>query len=114
MTWFLQTGCTEHEIQNTIGYDVPVMIMIGCSGDINHLDVEFERDYCCYEEACRIGTGYAKIITANLEKLIPIDISALKVKTVDFNIPFRKISEEVTAAKKFFPIMLILLKPMRI
>ncbi len=62
-------GRMERAIQEQLGYDIPVMTLIGASGNINHFDVSSRRNQICYREACRIGRGYAKIILGLLPKL---------------------------------------------
>ncbi|MFA7230620.1 MAG: hypothetical protein WC071_05070 [Victivallaceae bacterium] len=93
-------GRMEREIQNITGHDIPVLTLIGCSGNINHFDVFRNIPQSRYGEACRIGIGYASIIASQLYSLKAVTFDKITVQTEDFIIPFRKISEaEIKKAK---------------
>ena len=59
-------GRMEREIQRRLGEDVPVITLIGCSGNINHFDVNSSANQCCYEESKRLGRGYGERVAAIL------------------------------------------------
>ena len=61
-------GRMEREIQNHYGYDISVITLIGCQGNINHFNVKNNVNQTCYAEACRIGKGYAVQMVANYAK----------------------------------------------
>lgn len=86
-------GRMEKEIQNKIGYDVPVITLIGASGNINHFDVSTKRNQTSYKEACRIGKGYADIVFKQLKNLKPVT-GNLKVAKQTLKVIGRKISEK--------------------
>lgn len=86
-------GRMEKAIQDTLGYDVPVLTLIGCSGNINHFDVSTKRDQGSYAEACRIGAGYAAIVAKALKKLKKLTVKNLAVDSREITIPFRVITE---------------------
>ncbi len=93
-------GRMERTIQNSLGYDVPVLTLIGCSGNINHFDVSTKKDQASYAEACRIGDGYAKIVTGLLKRLKKMPVKKLACSVAEITIPFRMIAEtEVKNAK---------------
>jgi hypothetical protein len=93
-------GRMEREVQNIMGYDVPVLTLIGCSGNINHFDVSNDTDQTSYAEACRIGEGYGKIVAAAIDSLQPVEFDNITVNSCDIVIPFRDISEcEVERAR---------------
>jgi len=93
-------GRMERTIQNSLGYDVPVLTLIGCSGNINHFDVSTKKDQASYAEACRIGDGYAKIVTGLLKTLKKMPVKKLACSVAEITIPFRMIAEaEVKNAK---------------
>lgn len=85
-------GRMERELQNSLGYDLPVLTLLGCSGNINHFDVASSAPQAGYDEACRIGSGYGQIIAAQLDRLQKLDFSSITVEATDFTIPFRTIS----------------------
>ncbi len=87
-------GRMERTIQNTLGRDVPVFTMIGCAGNINHLDVTNDDEYYGYEEACRLGNIYAEIVGGLLDVLEPVEVNEIRVDSSDFVIPYQVISDE--------------------
>ncbi|MBO4345426.1 MAG: neutral/alkaline non-lysosomal ceramidase N-terminal domain-containing protein [Victivallales bacterium] len=96
-------GRMESEIQFRLGYDIPVMTIIGCQGNINHFDVGTDADQTSYAEATRIGKGYAAVILQSLYKLNKIDFSGIKVAAEELEVPFRQVSDEdYEAAKKVY------------
>lgn len=93
-------GRMEREIQSSIGYDVPVITLIGCSGNINHLDVKSGASQTCLTEACRIGKAYGNVVFKAIGNLKPVSIESLKVTTKRMTVPYRTIStDEVERAK---------------
>ena len=93
-------GRMERAIQNAIGYDVPVLTLIGCSGNINHIDVSNGDEYYSYAETCRVGTTYAGIIGGILKKLKKLPVARIAVSSTKLDIPYRTISDvEVKNAK---------------
>ncbi len=94
-------GRMEREIQQKLGYDVPVYTLIDCQGNINHFDVASGISQTSYTEACRIGKGYAEIIVGELGKLREFNPEGLKATLRTITIPFRDIpAEKVEDAKK--------------
>ncbi len=94
-------GRMERRIQQQFGYDVPVYTLIDCQGNINHFDVTDGTPQTDYEEACRIGEGYAEIIMPELSKLKLLEPESLQATLRTITIPFRTITpEEVTRANE--------------
>ena len=87
-------GRMERELQNYFGYDLPVMTLIGCSGNINHFNIKTDADQTNYKETNRVGKCYASAIIAGLNLLRPIKDDSLKVDSTVINVPFYTISEE--------------------
>lgn len=87
-------GRMEKAVQNELGCDVPLLTMIGCSGNINHFDVTNDNDQTCYAEACRIGKIYGEIIVGLLDVLEPVEVDNIQIDTSDFVIPYMFISDE--------------------
>ena len=90
-------GIMERVIQGEVGYELPVLTLIGCSGNINHFDVSSKIPQTSYGEACRIGKGYAGIILKAMHNLAPLGSAFLDVVTGDMEIPFQTISDEQLA-----------------
>jgi hypothetical protein len=81
--------------------------LIGCSGNINHFDVDQERDQCSYEISRTIGEGYADAI---LQRGLPASprtvgsasrAASLLVAEAEFETGPREISaDDMTTARK--------------
>ena len=94
-------GQMERTIQRTFGYEVPVITLIGASGNINHFDVGTRRNQTCYQEAKRIGRGYAKIVLEKVGRLKKVRAERLRIDSRAVSIPYRVISrEEVQHTRK--------------
>ncbi|OQA86759.1 MAG: hypothetical protein BWY31_01161 [Lentisphaerae bacterium ADurb.Bin242] len=65
------------------------MPLIGCSGNINHFDISTAANQTCYDEARRIGCGYAETIIKTLSKLQALPLAELRIY-----------SQKVTVAKR--------------
>ena len=87
-------GRMEREIQNALGYDVPVMTLLGCSGNINHFDINWADPQTSYEEAKRIGKGYAEVLVKALPSLQQVNISEFRLDSSSVRIPFCVITDE--------------------
>jgi len=90
----------ERAVQNALGRDVPVLTIMGCSGNINHFDVNSDANQTCYAEACRIGSIYAEIIVGLLDVLEPLEADKIRVDASDFVVPYQVISDERAAEAK--------------
>lgn len=94
-------GRMENEIQREFGYEVNVITLIGCSGNINHFDVSSGSCQTSYQEANRIGRGYARIILDNLKKAEKLSADDFGVATVKTAVKGRKIKkDELKKAKE--------------
>ena len=93
-------GRMERAIQDHYGYDIPVMTLIGCQGNINHFNVENDFDQTNYAEACRIGKGYAASIISMLYAAKKVDADTLQIDSEEFEAPYVQISDEDYAAAK--------------
>ena len=70
-----------------------VVPLIGASGNINHFDVSREIDQTHYDEARRIGEGYAESVQSALADLAPCERDELRACTVPFTTGPREIDE---------------------
>jgi len=93
-------GRLARTVQNGLGYDVFVMTLVGCSGNINHFDTSTDANQTQYAEACRIGKGYGEIVLGQLKKLEPLKTGTLSVASQDFAIPFRVLPEKMIGDAK--------------
>jgi len=85
----------EKAVCDKFGYQVNVITLIGCSGNINHFDVSTKKCQGSYAESKRIGKGYAKLLLENLKGLKKIhDDASFKVDSTMMHLPFRTITEE--------------------
>ena len=93
-------GRMERCIQNELGYDVPVMTMIGCSGNINHFDTLWDDPQTSYEEAKRIGRAYSEVVLRALGMTKKVETAPFSVTSKVITVPFTTISDEQLAAAK--------------
>ena len=96
-------GRMEVEIQNAFGYDIPVMTIIAPQGNINHFDVTTPGNQTGYEEAKRIGKGYANVILAALYRMKKVDETSITFGRREFDAPYLQLTdEEYAEAKKVY------------
>lgn len=89
-------GRLERELQIMLDYDVPVITLIGASGNINHFDLS-SRTEQSYDEATRIGAGYAETIFCALDDLKKQDVDGVRLAESRITIPYTVISDEDAA-----------------
>ncbi len=87
-------GHLSRLVKKKIGENIPVLVMVGTSGNINHFDVTTDRNQTCYEESRRIGKGYAKTVLDSLAQCEPVISVPLRVARTPFEVPPREVSEE--------------------
>lgn len=87
-------GFMERYIQDSLGKTLPVFTLVGPQGNINHFDITSEDPQTCYEEAERIGSGYAEIVLSNLDKVKKIAKPDVAAQSLKIKIPYRKIDKE--------------------
>ncbi len=96
-------GRMEAEIQRGLGEDVPVITIIAPQGNINHFNVKTDVSQTSYDEAKRIGRGYAAVILSSLYQLRPADCGSLKVFSREFEAPYMKVTDsEYAEAKRVY------------
>ena len=94
-------GRMTQAIQYELKESIPVLILDDASGDINHFDFRQDIKQTGYEEAVRIGRGYARIVLDALKDLKPIEADSVKVSNGTVTIPHRKLTEEEIAEAKY-------------
>ncbi|NLF93588.1 MAG: hypothetical protein GX564_06835 [Oligosphaeraceae bacterium] len=87
-------GRLEHEVQSQLGYNVPVISMLGAQGNINHFNVETAANQTSYEEATRIGKAYAAVILAALYQLRSVKVEKISTASQTIEVPFMSVSED--------------------
>ena len=96
-------GRMEAEIQRALDSDIPVMTIIAPQGNINHFDVSTTVNQTGYEEAKRIGKGYAAAILATLYRMQKMEDTAITFKRSEFDAPYLQLTdEEYAEAKKVY------------
>ena len=96
-------GRMEAEIQRALDSDIPVMTIIAPQGNINHFDVSTPVNQTGYEEAKRIGKGYAQAVLSALYRLQKMEDTAITFKRLEFDAPYLKLTdEEYAEAKKVY------------
>ena len=93
-------GRMEREIQNAVGYDLPVIMLLAAQGNINHFNVNNGVNQTNYGEACRIGKGYAAAIVSQLYALQPIVVNEIRVDSQELEVPYYKVTDEEYAEAK--------------
>lgn len=96
--WF---GRFAQEIQYQLKASIPVMVVDDASGDINHFDFRQNIKQTSYDEAVRIGRGYATIVIEALKNLETLPECKITVKNGSVTIPHRILTEaEISEAKR--------------
>ena len=93
-------GRFAQEVQHELKTSLPVIVVDDASGDINHFDFHQIINQSCYDEAVRIGRGYARIVLDALDKLEPVEEASVEVKNSTVVIPHRQISDAELAEAK--------------
>ena len=94
-------GRMERAIQEHYGYDIPVIMLLGCQGNINHFNVKSPVNQTCYAEACRIGKGYAAAVVQMLYSAEKIEVDRIQVDAEEFEAPVYHVTDaEYDEAKK--------------
>lgn len=93
-------GRFAQEIQHTLKYSLPVLVVDDASGDLNHFDFRQKIKQTSYDEATRIGRGYAAIVLNELDKLEPVTSEEVIIRNGSVTIPHRKVTPEELAEAK--------------
>ncbi len=94
-------GFLVRKVEKFIGNGSMFIPLIGCSGNINHFDVNKPFEQSSYQEAKRIGQGYASTIEKNLKNLKETEIAFVKAANIYVEVGSRKITEnEILEAKE--------------
>ncbi|MBO5923983.1 MAG: hypothetical protein J6Q81_05665, partial [Lentisphaeria bacterium] len=84
---------TAHETEKVLGQNSMCMPLIGCSGNINHFDINNPGEQASPEEAERIGCTYAASIEKALGNLQSEPLT-LQAAALDFHIGSRELFPE--------------------
>lgn len=96
-------GVMEKEIQKEAGYELPVMTITAPQGNINHFNVRTPGSQTSYEEAKRIGKGYAGEILAALYRMKKIESPGIRTVSGEFEAPYIRLTdEEYSNAKRIY------------
>ena len=95
--WF---GRFAQEIQYKLKFSLPVLVVDDASGDLNHFDFRQKINQTSYNEATRIGRGYAAIVLDALDKLEPVTAEDVTIRNGTVTIPHRKLTPEELAEAK--------------
>jgi len=94
-------GRMERCVQAALGYDPPVVTLIGCAGNVNHFDVAADEDQgYAYARAWELGRCYADRIVAQLGKLRPLAPGLIALANGRIAVPYRTITEEMCEAAR--------------
>jgi hypothetical protein len=93
-------GRMEAEIQRALDSDIPVMTIIAPQGNINHFDTSTPVNQTGYEEAKRIGKGYASVILSALYRMKKVEDTAITFGRREFDAPYLQLTDEEYAEAK--------------
>ena len=93
-------GRFTQEIQHSLKYSLPVLVVDDASGDLNHFDFRQKINQTSYNEATRIGRGYAAIVLDALDKLEPVTAKKVTIRNGKVTIPHRKLTKKELAEAK--------------
>ena len=94
-------GFYRRILQQKLGENSMVLPFTGAEGNINHVDITNPDKQNSYEEAERIGSGYAETVWNVLENLNPVDGETMKTVFGEAITNPREISaEEIEEAKQ--------------
>jgi len=94
-------GVLADEINNRLSTDVPVLLLNGLAGNINHFDRSNPGPQCSRDEAVRIGTGYADAALQALHAAEEMAATPAAVASAVFDLPYREASQEdIDSARK--------------
>ena len=89
-------GHTSRSCEEFMGQNSMCIPLIGCSGNINHFDINDPSEQASREEAARIGKGYAQSIIKGLNDLQNEEIS-FKAAECSFHLTSRELFPEELA-----------------
>ena len=93
-------GFFIRQLQSELSGDSMVIPLIGASGNINHVDISNDTCQTCYQEAERIGLGYADTVKHALKDLRIAEKFTLFTQSTEIACEPREISEnELDEAK---------------
>ena len=90
-------GRFAQEIQYQLKSSIPVLVVDDASGDINHFDFRQKIKQTSFDEAVRIGRGYASIVLNALNDAVKIPECPISIKNSSVTIPHRKLTPEEVA-----------------
>lgn len=90
-------GRFVQEIQYSLKASMPILVLDDASGDINHFDFRQKINQTSYDEAVRVGRGYARIVLEALNRMEKLDSDEITVKNSTVTIPHRKLTEAEVA-----------------
>lgn len=93
-------GFYRREMESFLGQDSLCIPLVGTEGNINHFDNSTPVCQACYEEAERLGKGYAQSMKKALEKAVRVKGDGIKTINGDCFCKTREIDEEELAEAK--------------
>ena len=94
-------GCYKRIMEEKLGQGSMVVSLTGAEGNINHFDISSNDKQNSYEEALRLGSGYAETVFSALNELQPVEGNSMKTVFGEAVTDPREISqEEINEAKQ--------------
>ena len=86
-------GHMSRLVSEGIGQDVPIILLYGLSGNVNHFDPAKPFVQTGPDEARRIGTQYARFVQEAFAQCRKVDPTPVGAITDTFSLPYRRITE---------------------
>ena len=93
-------GHMARYVADDIGREVPVLLLNGPAGNINHFDPARPERQASYDESRRIGLGYAACVRTALARATALEASDLAAATLTLGVPYRSVTDEELAAAR--------------
>ena len=87
-------GVMADEVNKRLSAQVPVLLLNGLAGNINHFDRRNPGPQCSRDEAIRIGAGYADAVLQALDTAREIPATPVAVASTVFDLAYREASQE--------------------
>jgi len=93
-------GFFRRAVERSLGDGCMAVALTGAAGNINHFDLNSEHCQTCYEEATRIGNGYAETVLKAVPGVLPVESGAFQILSGEVGtLPHEISAEEIREAR---------------
>ncbi len=86
-------GYLRAEVLEDLGRDIPVLVLNGPAGDVNHFDVMNHRVVQDLDEAKRIGAGFGQTVLSICRRCTPLAAHEMDTWCDSVEVPYRQFSD---------------------